>query len=176
MITALAQEALYMLEGKGEILETARRVTKVMKDAGIEGGIVGGVAVFLHGYERSTVDVDVFVTDSAAFRRALEDAGFDWSDEKREFYFAGGVVPVQVLTPDVVISPRGYSEIDRVRVIRLADLLSMKLDSGTREARRARDIADVVDLIGRLGLDGSMTPKLHPSVRREYRDLLKRLA
>ena len=175
MITAVAQEALYMLEGKGEILETARRVTQVMRDAGVEGGVVGGVAVFLHGYERSTLDVDVYVEDSAALKQALEDAGFYWSDEKREFYYADGVVPVQVLTDVVVIPPQGYSEIDGIRVIRLADLLTMKIDSGTREYKRTKDIADVIELIQRIGLDGRMTAKLHPSVRDEYKTILRKL-
>ena len=165
-----------MLEGKGEVLETARRVTRAMKEAGVVGGVVGGVAVFLHGYERSTTDVDVYVEDSAALRQALEDAGFYWSDIKREFYFADGVVPVQVLTKDVVIPPGGYSEINGVKVIRLADLLSMKIDSGSREYKRHKDISDVIELIQRVGLDGRMTAKLHPSVQAEFRTILKKLS
>ena len=165
-----------MLEGKGEVLETARRVTRAMKEAGVVGGVVGGVAVFLHGYERTTTDVDVFVEDSDALKQALEDAGFYWSDERREFYFADGVVPVQVLTKDVVIPPGGYSEIDGIRVIRLADLLSMKIDSGTKEFKRTKDIADVIALIELVGLDGRMTAKLHPSVQAEYKTILKKLS
>ena len=164
-----------MLEGKGEVLEAARAVSDALRSAGIEGGVVGGVAVFLHGYERTTTDVDVFTTDSAGLRRALEDAGFVWSEEKREFYGPDGIVPVQVLTEEVVIPPRGYSDIDGVRVIRLADLISMKMDSGSQHVHRMKDLADVVELILRIPLGGDMIGKIHPKVRREYRELYNKL-
>lgn len=164
-----------MLEDRGEVLEIARRVTEALKATGVEGGVVGGVAVFLHGYRRTTEDVDVFTPDSAGLKAALENAGFDWSDDNREFYYCGGVVPVQILTDDVVIPPRGYSEIKGIRVIRLADLLSMKLDSGTREPWRHKDITDVIELMRIIGFGGDMTPELDPKVRKDYRKLLKHL-
>ena len=164
-----------MLEDRGEVLETARRVTEVLKAAGVEGGVVGGVAVFLHGYRRTTADVDVFTPDTAGLKKAFEDAGFVWSDENRGFYYRGGAVPVQILTDDVVIPPRGYSEIEGVRVIRLADLITMKVDSGANDAWRHKDISDVIELMRVIGFGGEMAAKLHPKVRRDYRELVKKL-
>ena len=164
-----------MLEDRGEILETARRVTEALKSAGVEGGVVGGVAVFLHGYRRTTTDVDVFTPDSAGLKRAFEDAGFIWSDEKREFYYRDGSIPVQILTDDVVIPPRGYSEIRGVRVIRLADLITMKVDSGSSDYWRQKDIADVIELMRVVGFGGEMTSKLHPKVRRDFREIVRKL-
>ena len=60
------------------ILETARRVTEVCRAAGLEAAVIGGVAVFLHGYERTTVDVDAYCADREAVAAALREAGFTW--------------------------------------------------------------------------------------------------
>ncbi len=65
MIRAIRDEALLLLEGRGAILEVAREVARLMRDAGVEGAVIGGVAVVLHGYVRTTVDVDVLVPKEA---------------------------------------------------------------------------------------------------------------
>src|SRR5438552_7038041 len=73
----LRDEALMMLEGKGAILDVARRVTRVLDETQTPGAIIGGVAVMLHGYVRTTADVDVFVAGSLDDLSAnLSSAGF----------------------------------------------------------------------------------------------------
>src|SRR6184192_3328155 len=54
-------EALLMLDKRGAILDTAREVSRVLKQHKVRGAIIGGVAVVLHGHIRTTKDVDVYV-------------------------------------------------------------------------------------------------------------------
>jgi predicted nucleotidyltransferase len=53
-----------MLEKRGAVLETARRVSHLLRDNKINGAIIGGVAVVLHGHVRTTKDVDVFINEA----------------------------------------------------------------------------------------------------------------
>jgi predicted nucleotidyltransferase len=69
----LRDEAMLMLEKRGGVLDTAVKVSAVLKEARIDAAVRGGVAVGLHGHVRTTMDVDMFVRDPLeACRRALE--------------------------------------------------------------------------------------------------------
>ncbi len=59
MTTALRDEALKLLDGRGAILDAAREISAALREAGVEGAIVGGIAVVLHGHVRTTIDVDI---------------------------------------------------------------------------------------------------------------------
>ena len=174
-LTPIARAAILMLEDEGAILEVSRQVSRAMKDEDVVGGIVGGVAVFQPGCRQTTDDIDIFADDGEQMGRALERAGFSWSSKRQRFFLADGVVPVQVLATDLALPPRAYIDIKEIRVACLADLLSMKVDSGSRVFRRAKDIADVIALIKELGLNEGMAAELHPSIQAEYRSILKRL-
>src|SRR6478672_7466187 len=143
----LRDEALMMLEGKGAILEVAREVTRVMDNAKVRGAVIGGVAVVLHGYVRTTADVDVFVPDSLeAFSQTLTDAGFDFEPTRKEFVFAG--VPVHLVSAQqTTIEPKNLTRIEDVQTVSLPDLINLKLQSGLKNPTRAIDIADVIGLI-----------------------------
>src|SRR5437763_774696 len=110
--TQLRHESLMMLEGKGAILDVARRVSRVLEHCGNPGAVIGGIAVVLHGHVRTAADVDVYIPERAEqFASSLRDAGFEFDLAKREFHFAG--VPVHLVTPDqAAIAPSTIEQID----------------------------------------------------------------
>jgi predicted nucleotidyltransferase len=57
----LREEALKLLERRGAFLDLARELTELMRRENIPGVIIGGIAVVLHGYVRTTHDIDVFI-------------------------------------------------------------------------------------------------------------------
>src|SRR5439155_26150806 len=50
----LRHEAMLMLDKRGAVLATAVKVSRVMRERGIDGAVIGGVAVVLHGHIRTT--------------------------------------------------------------------------------------------------------------------------
>jgi hypothetical protein len=152
--------------------------------------IVGGVAVALHGYRRTTADVDLLIRreDQSAVRKSLEEVGFAGNEVAREFRDAEGV-PVQclialepasrdsslgVLLPDPSLADV-VTEVEGLTVITLPKLIELKLGCGLGDIRRSyRDWADVVELIVARNLDHRFASLLHKTVRKEYRSLVKR--
>ncbi len=59
--TRFQTEALGLLDKRSSILDIARELSQLMRDGGIAGSVVGGIAVVLHGHVRTTRDIDVFV-------------------------------------------------------------------------------------------------------------------
>lgn len=173
MIRSLRDEALRLLEGRGAILEVARDLTRVLCAAEIDAAIIGGVAVVLHGHVRTTADVDVFIADRTdSLKDVLEGAGYVFDSEHREFVRDG--VPVHlVFSEQLHTCPAGRVELEEIRTVSLADLINMKLASGTRDPLRAQDLADVIGLIRVHSLGGDFAPKIDKSLRVEFRKLAK---
>lgn len=162
----LDELALEMLEGGSRILAVA---AKVSKETGAP--VLGGVAVFLHGYRRTTEDVDVFAVDERSVAEALERLGAAWDAEGRQHVLDG--VPVHIVTASQCgAAPREVEELAGVRVVGLADLIRFKLHSGLDRVERSRDLADVVELIRRVPLDKSFAPRLPREMRRPFKDLV----
>ncbi|MBC8108787.1 MAG: hypothetical protein H7Z14_19540 [Anaerolineae bacterium] len=170
---SLQTQAILMLEHRGEVLATARRVSAILRDAKINGAIICGIAVFLHGYERTTTDVDVFVGGPLeAASNAMKRAGLKYNSANREFRW--GKVPVQLVDEKIVQPvPIDRMQIDEVTTVSLADLINMKLRSGSNNLARSQDIAEVVGLIRANKLTGAFTSKLEKSMRAEFRKLAK---
>ena len=57
------------------------------------------------------------------------------------------------------------------KVIRLPELINLKLASGMTNPGRLRDLADVQELIRTLRLDAAFADELHPYVRKRYLEL-----
>jgi hypothetical protein len=170
--STVRDEALSLLEGRGMILDIAREVSSLMRQAGVHGAIIGG-SRRLHGHVRTTVDVDVFVPDPPEpLADALKSAGFEFDAGKREFAKAG--VPVHfVLVDQIRRPPTDRVELDGVTTVSLADLIDMKLRSGTSNPLRAQDLADVIGLIRHHHLRSDFAAKLGPDVRGEFRKLVQ---
>jgi hypothetical protein len=176
-----------MLENE-TLWQLAERVHDLLARERIEHAIVGGVAVCLHGYRRNTVDLDLLVRpeDAAALRSTLEAHGFHWNPTEKEFRSAAGVAvqlvlagesegPGQAATFPSPNDSKYVTTIEGLPVLSLAQLIQSKLACGLGNLRRThKDFADVVELIALHHLDGSFARFLHKSVRKEFRELVRR--
>lgn len=157
--------AIAMLDGGSSLIAVARRVSAL----GLP--VLGGVAVFLHGYRRTTDDLDVFAGDTEAARAAIESLGGVWDPRAREFVIEG--VPVQLVTAEQTGEPpRHISEIDGIRVVSLADLIRFKLRAGLSTPGRTRDLADVEELVRRVPLDKAFAAKLPTEQRAAFKKMV----
>lgn len=170
-----------------EVHETLRRITRRLGDLGIPHAVVGGMAMFAHGFRRFTEDVDLLVTREAMDRigKELEGLGYvrpagtttklrdTQSGVRIEFLITGGFPgdgkPKPVMFPD----PSSVAvQIDGVSYLGLPTLLELKLASGmTGGVHRLKDLGDVVALIKTLGLAEAMSDDLNPFVRDKYLEL-----
>lgn len=170
---SLRDEALRMLQREGAILDTAREVTRILREAGRPGVVIGGVAVLLHGHVRTTVDVDVLVDPPLEIIADLLVAhGFEHEARSREFLWHG--VPVHLVRPDQTgVAPTGGKEVEGILIADLAPLIEMKLRSGTKHLVRLQDLADVVGLIRARGLTSAFASQIAKELRPEFRKLVR---
>jgi hypothetical protein len=182
-----AQWAFRMLENES-LWDVTKFIHSLLAGQGIDHAIVGGVAVCLHGYRRNTVDLDLLVRpeDTAGLRATLEANGFEWFATDKEFRSGSGVA-VQFLIagekegpgqPATFPSPSDAEHVTAIEglpVLSLSQLIQAKIACGLGNMRRThKDFADVVELIAIHHLDGSYTRFLHKSVRKEFRELVRR--
>jgi hypothetical protein len=177
------KEISLFFEGRSRQHKTMRRVVEKLEKAGIPYALVGGMAVNAHGYERTTNDVDILLTNEgfAEFRKRFVPKAYDpVPGHPRRFFdrrhqcgidvlvtglFPGSGKPGPVSYPE----PMHVSEIiESARVVSLAPLVQLKL-----AARRHQDFSDVVRLILANNLDESFLPNLHPSLRRDFIECLE---
>jgi hypothetical protein len=112
--------------------------------------------------------------DPADFGARLTACGFSFDSARREFIRDG--IPVPLVRPEQVPDrPREYAEIDGIRTVSLADLIAMKLRSGSRHTLRAQDLADVIGLMRHHGLTSSYASRLPSDLRPEFRKLARAL-
>ncbi len=175
--------------GNENLWDTAVLCHRMLTDAGIEYSICGGVAVCLHGYQRNTVDLDLIVQreDSDQIRDVLEHAGFTWNAEDKDFQTPSGIAVQFLIAGESagsgleVAIPKPWGEenvetIEDLTVLRLSRLIEMKLACGSANIRRThKDFADVVELIAVRHLDGSFSRHLHKSLRKTFRELVRRV-
>jgi hypothetical protein len=174
MVTAeLREQALLMLDGKGNILDVARQTSALLAGNGIDFAVIGGVAAVLHHHIRTTLDVDIWVSgELKEVADCLRSAGAQFDPAKREFTLKG--VPIHLVTIEQTkLSPTDFLDIEEIRTVSLADLISIKLASGISSRLRSQDIADVIGLIRANKLNGKFTPRVAKPFRKEFRDLLK---
>ena len=149
--------------------------------------VAGGMALVAHGYDRTTVDIDVLVTASGlgivhrrlvglGYQPAFEGSLKQLRDTERgvrvEFLvsgeFPGDGKPKAVAFPDPTTSS---VEIGGIRYLRLPTLVELKLASGISHPGRLKDLADVQELIQARGLPLDLRDELDPSVREKYTEL-----
>ena len=176
----------YTMLGNETLWDAAQTAHAILSEAALPHGIIGGVAVCLHGYQRNTVDIDLLVrpADASAARLALEMAGWSWDNEQKEMRSPAGVA-VQFLyageragTGSEVRLPdpgdaTAILELESLPVLTLARLIESKLACGQGNLRRThRDFADVVELIAVHQLSRSYARHLHKSLRDTFRELV----
>ncbi|MBI2192376.1 MAG: nucleotidyltransferase family protein [Planctomycetes bacterium] len=173
------KEGSMHFEKESAVHKTLRRLAQRLEALDIPYVLVGGMALFLHGYRRFTEDVDILVTPDGLHKihQQLEGLGyvalFDGSKSLRdtetgvriEFLvsgqFPGDGKPKPVCFP----SPQQVgSEMEGIRCINLRSLVELKLASGMAPGRR-KDLADVQELIKILHVPAEWAQQLNPFVR-----------
>src|ERR1039458_6174164 len=162
--------------GTSGLVESARAAVSTLAEHDIPHLIVGGLAVQEHGYPRVTIDVDIVVPD------VLEAVEFLTADLSGPFARVKGCedrvedrrngVQVDLLPAGKVLKrgckvpfPQPTKATEKLQVVGLEQLLSLKLDSSAHSPlRRLRDKADVVELILRRKLprDLPVAPVVRP--------------
>jgi hypothetical protein len=169
--------------GKDKVHQTMKRLVRRLKRAGIDHAIVGGMAVNVHGYERTTKDVDVLLTRDGfeEFKRRFVPKNYNLKPGlKRRFVDCANNVDVDVLVtglypgsgkpgPIAYPDPRDVgTPAKKIPVVDLVTLVQLKL-----AARRYLDFGDVVYLIRANKLDESFQERLHKSVRQDFIECLE---
>jgi hypothetical protein len=172
--------------GRSSVQLTLRKITRRLTELGIPYAVVGGMALFLHGYRRFTEDVAILVTPEGlkevhdrleglgyvppfAGSKHLRDAE---SGVRVEFLvtgdYPGDGKPKPVAFPDPAASS---TEIDGMCLLRLPKLIELKLASGMTNPGRLNDLGDVQNLIRVRDLPEDLADQLNPFVRDKYREL-----
>ena len=179
------REGSMHFEEKNAVHDTLRRITSRLRELQIPYAVVGGMAMFAHGFRRFTEDVDLLVTRESMQRIANELEGLGYicpagtSTKLRDTAtgvridflitgeFPGDGKPKPVAFPD----PTAVAvDIDGVSYVGLPALVELKLASGTAP-HRLKDLADAQELIRTLSLPRSFGEKVNPYVRDKFYEL-----
>jgi hypothetical protein len=163
------------LDKRSSLLDLARELSHWMREGGIPGAVVGGIAVVLHGHVRTTKDIDVFVESALQpLAELLIAKGFTCDSQQKEFVREG--VPVHLVTIEQLKQPpRKTVEIEGITTVSLEDLIEIKLRSGSSNVLRAQDLADAIGLIRQHRLTAEFARQLDKSLRPTYRRLIKEM-
>ncbi len=175
-------------EQKSAVFEALNKIARRLTELQIPYSIVGGMALFHHGFRRFTEDVDILVTKEDLKRIHAELAGRGYLPPHRhsrhlrdtelgvrieflttgEYPGDGKRKPVAFPDPAIVSSAA-----EGISYINLPELIELKLASGMTNAGRIRDLADVLELIKLLNLSAEFAQQLNPYVRDKYAELWK---
>jgi hypothetical protein len=145
--------------GTSGVMETARAAVSVLADHEIPHWIVGGIAVQEHGYPRVTIDVDIVVPDvleALEFLTASITGPFyrvpevqDRVEDRRNGVFVDLLPGGRVVKRGCKVPfPKPETSTDKLQVVSLEELVSLKLDSWNNSPnRRLKDKSDVIELI-----------------------------
>src|SRR5262249_34887622 len=155
-------------------------------DLGIPYAVVGGMALFMHGYRRFTEDVDILVAreDLKRIHENLNGRGYlppfpksrhlrDTEYKVKIEFLRSGDYPGDgqkkpVAFPD---PSRVAVEKDGIKLLALPTLIELKLASGMTSTDRLKDLTDVQELIKIQSLPLEFADQLDPYVRDKYSEL-----
>jgi hypothetical protein len=184
--TAAIQEASRFFMRDDPVHQSLRKITTRLGELGIPYAVAGGMALVAHGYDRTTVDVDILVSAEglALIHQRLDGLGyilpFKGSTQLRdaetnvriEFLVAGQYPGDGKAKPVAFPDPQAAGiELDGIRYLRLEKLIELKLASGISHPGRLKDLADVQELIRVLNLPGDFATQLDTSVRQKFAEL-----
>lgn len=176
---AVAQATRFFMHDD-PVYRSLNQITSRLTSLKIPYAVCGGMALVAHGYDRTTVDVDILLSPDGlkAVHTELDGLGYapPFSGSKNlrdvatgvriEFLvagqFPGDGKPKPVPFPD----PSAVAvEIDGIRYLKLNNLIELKLASGMTNSGRLKDLADVQELIRALKLPRDLVSQLHEYVR-----------
>lgn len=179
-------EGSRFFEGGSRVQEALAKITRRLKDLGVPYCVVGGMALFQHGYRRFTEDVDILVTKEGLkkIHEKLSGLGylppFHRSKNLRdvelgvriEFLIAGEYPgdgrPKPVAFPDP--ADAGVDQ-EGIKYLDLPRLLELKLASGMTAPDRMKDLADAFELIKLTDSPRDFGELLSPFVQAKYDEL-----
>jgi hypothetical protein len=171
---------------KSTVHSALREITQRLDSLQVPYAVVGGMALFLHGFMQFTDDVALLVTAGSlkTIHEELIGLGyvplFEGSKNIRdtargvriEFLVTGGFPgdgkPKPVVFPD---PSKSFIEVGGIRCLKLEKLIELKLASALSNPGRIRDFGDVQDLIRLLGLETEFAEQLDPSVKGKFLEL-----
>jgi hypothetical protein len=175
-------EASLFLRGDRGMRDALHKLVNRLNELNIVYVVVGGLAMFQHGYRRITEEMDVLVT-ADGYRRAcaeLEGKGYSKLKGRRQLYDTENGMNIKFVvegdfpgdgTPKPVAFPNPAEvgvEKDGVRYLNLPKLIELKLASANSYAARLRHFSDVMELIKLLRLPQDFRDRLNPFVRSNY--------
>jgi hypothetical protein len=184
---ALDEGSMHFSESN-QVHKTMRRLTERLRELGIPHAVVGGMAMFAHGFRRFTEDVDLVVTRESMDRIKQELEGLGYTSPagtstklrdvetgvRIEFLITGGYPGDGKQKPVSFPDPIDVSvEIDGVTYINLPTLLNLKLASGMSASHRMKDLGDAQELIKALSLPRDFSVQLDASVRDKFLEIWK---
>jgi hypothetical protein len=171
-------------EGKSAVQDTLVKIARRLEGLGVPYAVAGGMALFRHGYQRFTNDVDILVTREGlkTLHERLEGLGYlpplsgsknlrdTETGVKIEFLITGDYPgdgkPKPIAFPDP--ADAGV-DLEGIRCLSIPRLVELKLASGmTGGLERMKDFADVIALIKALSLPRDLAEELNPYVREKY--------
>lgn len=186
---AYAEAARYF-RGEGVLNWVLGQLVGDLNSHGIDYAFIGAVALFAHGYERFTENVDVILTAEGLekFRRELLGRGgwglrgYDQTGARNRVrsyplevsikIFVAGEYPGEGKPKSVVMpDPALAIEMNGARFVTLEKLIELKLASGMTAPHRLKDLADVQELIKFRGLGPEFAERLDPYVREKFVEL-----
>ena len=181
----MSEGSLYF-ESRDSVHKTLQNLSARLRDLEIPYAVVGGLALFRHGFRRFTEDVDLLVTLESlklihdrlvglgyvppfAKSKNLRDTE---TGVKIEFLitgqYPGDGKPQAIAFPDPEVVS---TELEGIRYLNLPTLVELKLASGMSGADRMKDLVDVQELIRVLALPREFGHQLHESVRGKFAEL-----
>ena len=172
-------EATRYFQGGGSVHETVARISSRLDEIGVPFVVVGGIAMFHHGFRRFTEDVDLLVTrqDLDLIHERLDGLGFVQpfaasknlrdavNGVKIEFLITGEFPGDGKPKPVAFPHPKDVAEVrDGIRVLQLPRLVELKLASYMTGKARSKDLGDVEELIRSLKLPKNFSSQLNPYV------------
>jgi hypothetical protein len=183
---ALDQGGLHF-EGESLVQKTLRRIARRLEELEVPYAVAGGMALFAHGHERFTNDVDILVSREGlnVIHARLDGLGyvppFTGSKQLRDTEYG---VRIEFLVagefpgdgkPKAVAFPQPEQAsviIEGIRFLSLPKFVELKLASGmTGGIHRMKDFTDVVALIEARRLPAELAEELNPYVRDKYLEL-----
>jgi hypothetical protein len=185
-------EASQYFAGTGPVNITLEQLVADLKSHDIDYVVIGGVALFAHGYRRFTNNIDIVLTTEGLSRFLIPIRGrapqtlcnYDpvFGSNKSVRSVPHGVM-INVMTtgeypgdgkpkPVAIPDPKTAAvEIEGVRFVTLEKLIELKLASGMTAPDRLKDLADVQELIKVRHLQSDFAERLDPYVREKFLEL-----
>ena len=179
-------EASRFFMRQDKVFESLQRITRRLADLRVPYAVAGGMALVAHGYDRTTVDVDILLDAEGLARVHAELDGLGYvppfkgskhlrdveSSVRIEFLVAGQFPGDGKPKPVAFPNPRDVAvEIDGIQFVDLPALIELKLASGMTNPGRLKDLADVQELIRVLKLPRDFDQQLNQYVRGKFVEL-----